>query len=379
MIAALLAVVLVGMAGIAIDVGRLYVTKLQLSRAVDSAALAGSLELPDLETDSDGDGETVNTKVNEYLDDNEPGAYLAEAPTSPSSRQVRVRGALDVDTIFMRIIPGAPDTVTVNAQATAGFGRPLEVALVLDETFSMVGSPLSDAKDAARLFTNILLPDGLATGATKVALVPYRANYHASSNCSLFSMSSSSYVRTNAIVNLTNNKTTMTNGINAMSACGYTNVCGGLERAMTTMDNGHDPTAERVLVILTDGDNNPGSNEPTGACTPVGTSSSHTEDQRDKDLDTKTWAQVTGALEPGGVEIYVVGLSVAGSSSSALCNTTMIGSTVYGDSTSDRNLLKCIASSSSGTNDHYFETSDSADLEGIFQAIAGEVGFKLVE
>ena len=44
---ALLAVVLIAMVGLAIDVGRIMVVKAQLARAVDAAALACSLKLPD--------------------------------------------------------------------------------------------------------------------------------------------------------------------------------------------------------------------------------------------------------------------------------------------------------------------------------------------
>jgi Flp pilus assembly protein TadG len=378
---ALLFVLLIGMAGFAIDAGRIYVAKLRLARSVDSAALAGALELPDMTVDSDGDGDTVASKVDEYLDDNEPNAYLTEPATSPASRQVQVKARLDVDTIFLRVIPGAPDSIPVTARATAGFGRPLEVGLVLDETGSMAGDPLDDLEDAAQAFVDTLLPDGAPVGGTTIALVPYRARYSSSSSCTtlgvLFGLGS--FVRTNTIVNLTNNKTTLNNGIEAMTACGYTNVCEGLNQAMTTMNTGHDPEAERILVLLTDGDNNPGPNDPAGVCDPVGTSSSHTEDQRDKDLDTKTWSRVTTALEPASIEIYVVGLSVAGSSNNNFCDTSMIGNLAHADSTSDRNLLKCIASSDSGTNNHYFETSDSSELEEIFQSIAGEVGFRLLE
>ena len=46
-IMALLAVAFIGLLGLAIDGGRLYVAKAELSRALDSAALAGGVELPD--------------------------------------------------------------------------------------------------------------------------------------------------------------------------------------------------------------------------------------------------------------------------------------------------------------------------------------------
>jgi hypothetical protein len=42
-------------------------------------------------------------------------------------------------------------------------------------------------------------------------------------------------------------------------------------------------------------------------------------------------------------------------------------------------LLKCIASSTPGTNDHYYETSTSAELPAIFTAIAQAIAFRLIE
>jgi hypothetical protein len=50
----------------------------------------------------------------------------------------------------------------------------------------------------------------------------------------------------------------------------------------------------------------------------------------------------------------------------------MIGSNTH-DDTANRNLLKCLASSKPGTNDHYFEVPHASDLPGIFQVIAWKI------
>jgi hypothetical protein len=88
-------------------------------------------------------------------------------------------------------------------------------------------------------------------------------------------------------------------------------------------------------------------------------------------------------LKGQGVEIYVIAFSVCGGiqSSATLCNTTGIGSTgtSHPDSIADHRLLKCIASSSPGTNDHFFETATAAELPGIFQTIANNISFRLIK
>src|SRR3989304_4383311 len=76
---AILAVVLIAIIGLAIDVGRIMVAKAQLVRAVDAAALAGVLQLPDMSA--------VEAEVYLYMNENEPDATV-EVPDSPAERQV---------------------------------------------------------------------------------------------------------------------------------------------------------------------------------------------------------------------------------------------------------------------------------------------------
>lgn len=49
------------------------------------------------------------------------------------------------------------------------------------------------------------------------------------------------------------------------------------------------------------------------------------------------------------------------------------------DNTADRRLLKCIASSSAGTNDHYIEAATASQLPDIFSSIARQIAFRLIK
>jgi hypothetical protein len=85
-------------------------------------------------------------------------------------------------------------------------------------------------------------------------------------------------------------------------------------------------------------------------------------------------------LKAQGVEIYVVAFSVCGGiDTSVLANPCSGVGGGGSDSTSDHRLLKCIASSSPDSNDHYYETATASQLPAIFQQIAQAIAFRLVE
>lgn len=104
-------------------------------------------------------------------------------------------------------------------------------------------------------------------------------------------------------------------------------------------------------------------------------------DTRERQLDTETKTEA-GVVEGSGVEIFVVAFGVCGTddgkvrTSANYC--TNIGNTDP-DTVADQRLLKCIATSSSGTNDHYFATATASDLPGIFQQIAQNIAFRLIK
>jgi len=124
-ILALAVVVLLAFVGIAIDVGRLYGTRIQLSRAVDAAALAGVLELPELD-DADARARQF-MRTNGYEPDG-LSVWLVEASGSVAigqSNYMTVTAQVPMETMFLRFVGW--EMVEVPALAVAEFKSPMEV------------------------------------------------------------------------------------------------------------------------------------------------------------------------------------------------------------------------------------------------------------
>jgi Flp pilus assembly protein TadG len=397
-----MAVVLIAMLGLAIDVGRIMVAKAQLARAVDAAALAGALELPDLTAAGDA--------VDDYMAENEPDATW-DVPTSPAERQVQVIAHKHVDLTFLKVLTAIPgidldDPVTVSAEAVAGFGvQPVDTYLDVDATGSMGaspcnqgqnndGCPIKEAKDAAHEFVDILLDDSPGASYTQVGVGPFRGCYNPPRN----------YPHCvppgHMVADLTTNKGLLNGKVNDIRAEGGTgtNICLGMLKGEEILFGPNGQTASntmRFLVILSDGDNtynsvSYGEGAPPQDCRP-NYDPSHSDtyvdtecrsaQTREKSLDVKTKA-LADQLKSEGVEIYVVGFGVCGTNNPSQKPTTSycngIGNNDH-DNTADRRLLKCIASSTIGTNDHYFEVPDAEDLPDVFSEIAREIAFRLIK
>ncbi len=394
---AILAVVLIAIIGLAIDVGRIMVAKAELVRAVDAAALAGVLQLPDMDA--------VESEVYLYMSENEPDATV-DVPTSPAERQVQVIGHKQVDLTFMSVLtllPGVDlnDPMTVTAEAVAGSGTlPLDTYLAIDATGSMgaspcnshqsnPGCPIKEAKDAAADFADILLDDSPGASYTQVGAGPFRGCYNPPRDYSVC-------VPVDEMVqDLTSDKSVVVSTIDDIEAEGGsgTNVCLGMLKGQETLFGPNGQTAsntEKILVLLSDGDNtynstSYGEGAPPEECRPttspnnsdgnVGTGC-YSAQTRERELDVKTMA-LADELKSQGVEIYVVGFGVCGNPSQDLCNPSLIGGTSH-DNYADRNLAKCIASSTEGTNDHYFEVPHAEDLPEVFRLIARNIAFRLI-
>ena len=348
------------------------VAKAQLVRAVDAAALAGVLKLPDLDQ--------ARVEVDTYMAQNEPDAAV-DVPTSPAQRQVEVHAYKHVNLTFLKvltIIPGISldDPVTVSAEAIAGFGiRAVDTYLAIDATGSMgdspctstqtqSGCPIKEAKAAAANFTNILLQDAAGScdpdGCTQVGVGAFRGCYNPPRSClydGQHSGCSSSgrdtcVVASQMLTDLSTNKSSLTTKINGIWAIGHTsgtaplqsdsgsgtNVClamykGAWGSSATAPHNfglfgPSGQTTEntlKILVLLSDGDNNYyaaaeyGNGQPPTDCRPTQytTSDTYTDSScrsaqtRERDLDIKTKA-LAATLKSQGVEIYVVGFGVCG-------------------------------------------------------------------
>jgi hypothetical protein len=275
---------------------------------------------------------------------------------------------------------------------------PLDSVLLLDQTGSMgvnssgntcstqPGCPIREAKLAAQDFVGTLLEDPNAL--SQVGYAPYRGCYNPprqNSNCT----------PGNAVINLTQNTNSLQNGINATNAQGGsgTNICLAFRKAQEMFDSPQaqdDENTRRSIVILTDGDITYnevawGNGQPPTVCRPNTSpqpgdpedgTGCHNAQTRERQLDVKT-RQLVNVLKapPYQADVWVVGFGVCGSASSQLPTNSYcsgIGNTSH-DNTADRRLLKCIASSTPGTNDHYFEVASASDLPEVFQVIAWQI------
>jgi len=407
----LMAVILFAIIGLAIDVGRLFVAKAELSRAVDAAALAGVLDLPSLPD--------ASSKVYAYMAENEPSATVAP-PTSPGDNQLRVSATKTVRMYFLRVL-GIGD-VSISANAVAGFGiQPVDAFLAIDATGSMgaspcngsqnnSGCPIWEAKNAAKSFVDALIgpsPTGYTVVGAGAFRGCFRVNSGATSSAWPMPSSKSNCIPKSMVTDLTSDKTTLVNGINNISALGGsgTNVCQalvkGYQELMPPAPGAHTASnTRRYLVILSDGDNTYNSYSYQGSpnspltspynCRPNTSPSSsdgnvssscYSAQTRERELDVKT-LQAANAIKAQNVEIYVVGFGVCGSSSSTVYSASACSSQVGNsdhDDTADRRLLKCIASSTAGTNDHYFEVATAQDLPGVFTTIAQRIAHRLIQ
>jgi|CXWL01.1.fsa_nt_gi Flp pilus assembly protein TadG len=409
---ALLTFVIIGLMGLATDIGLVYVARAELGRSVDAAALAGAQQLPDITA--------ADLKARAYITENEPGAIVSiEVYPDVPAQQVEVRATKTVNTIFLRAL--GRSTVQVKNQATAGFGTvPVDAYLTLDATGSMHtgcnagetntggACPIKEARDGATNFVNTLLADGSSATDTVVGTGAFRGCYDPPrTNVKCIDASGAG----NMITSLSYDKPTLLTGIGTIRAIGATgqppggsgtNICQALKKAQSVIFGSGSHSAsntQRYVVMLTDGDNVYNATEvnqsspqsPETPCRPTSPSTNQLDrstnclnntQAQENQIDTLSYNMAT-TLKGQGVEIYVIAFSVCGGieSSATLCNTTGIGSTgtSHPDSIADHRLLKCIASSSPGTNDHFFETATASDLPGIFQTIANNISFRLIK
>src|ERR1044071_7184572 len=164
------ALIIVGSAGLAVDVGRLYASKAELSRAVDAAALAGVLEF-----DGQATGLTAaQTKAAAYLTMNEPTA-TSSIVADGSTSTLRINASKSVRMYLLPIF--GIGSSTVSAKAIAGFNdQTLDAVMVIDSTYSMNGAPITNAKTAATNFKNVLLGSS-PSGNVVVGVAPLRGCY----------------------------------------------------------------------------------------------------------------------------------------------------------------------------------------------------------
>jgi Flp pilus assembly protein TadG len=406
-IMALLVVAFIGLLGLALDLGRLYIARAELSRAVDAAALAGVVDLPD-QAAAEG-------RAAEYLTANMPTAS-AEFLAPEQEFELRVKGTKSVDMLFMSIFGFGNVDISVTAAAGGTVPAGQQIVFVLDDTGTMANGcnssqtntncPIRQSRDAAHAFV-----DSLAGGNTEIGIIPFRGCYGdqrfdpfggtGNTGCVLFS----------DVQSLTTDAGALHSAIDGFTAAGGsgTNLCVGLDQALEMFLTSGDADAQKVVVVLTDGDdryaqgaeNSSRGNPPPNVYPPPAQGGTHEcvindypqngssygsdYDDRVDALDNAAYDKAE-TLKSMGVEIYVAGFGVvaqpANGNTCQLGPVTSVGSGSGRESTSDsldRNLNRCLASSTPGTNDHYLEAITPQEIPTIFEQILQSIGFRLVE
>ncbi len=133
------------------------------------------------------------------------------------------------DAVVVLTITGHGDCPTLEKHA--------DVMLVIDRSSSMEGTPLQDAKNAAKAFVDRL---DLSPGADQVGLVSY---------------SSSALLEHQ----LSQTAGTVRSRIDALSASGYTNITDGINKAQEELESErHVPENRPIMILMTDGEHNVG-------------------------------------------------------------------------------------------------------------------------
>lgn len=258
-------IVMFGIVGLAVDVGRLYVTRVELGRSLDVAALSGILELngqPSGLTAAELKAETYFTE-NEgvSLCDNSEGVWC-EADADSDANELTMDATKTVRMYFLSIL--GIKTATVSAHTKAGFGTQyVDAVMVLDATPSMNGDPIASARDAATTFKDILLGSN-PQGNVLVGVTPFRGCFNPP-------RSQSDCIQNSQLSGLSYDSSSLGSTISNITASfGFgssaTNVCTGLAKGWEIMngdvagEDPHDneteyPGFRRYMILLSDGDN----------------------------------------------------------------------------------------------------------------------------
>jgi Mg-chelatase subunit ChlD len=145
----LLLMVLLGFTALAAEAGRWYAVRVELSKAVDAAALTAARNISNPYVSL---AELVDEVGRENFSPGHLGSVadsLNFTMTRPDTKKVKVEGNVNALAMLARV--WGIDTVATSSSGV-GERNKVEIMMVLDRSGSMSGTPLSDLKEAATSF-----------------------------------------------------------------------------------------------------------------------------------------------------------------------------------------------------------------------------------
>jgi Flp pilus assembly protein TadG len=158
-------------AGMAVDYGRASNTRTVMSAALDAGVLSAAKNI-DLKTDHE-----LKNHIKDYI-----GAMKADKDVEnlqiemlPASEENRVKAKITgcVKAIFAGVLEKSEFCFVSAAEAERPSDVAYEVSIVLDNSGSMMGSKLQDAKDAAKALVDTLFDNASAPGRMRISVVPF--------------------------------------------------------------------------------------------------------------------------------------------------------------------------------------------------------------
>ncbi len=256
-VVALVLVVLVGMAGLAIDSGRAYGVKAKLNAAVDAASLAGARALAEGDDDAARIAHASAT-AERFFAANYPNGFLGSEPgpiqtiaehDAAGFWRVTVNGSAVMPVTLLRVLLPAPGPVTVVASSQA-LRRDVDVMLVLDTSGSL-GPPTSPHDTLAKLkvaaINGFVAHFSAAPGGDRVGLVAFASG--AVLSVPIDKTAHRGFVRTNG------GHTGVVDQVQALTISGSTAQAEGLRRGLDEINQvpQHLRSSLRVILLFSDG------------------------------------------------------------------------------------------------------------------------------
>ena len=236
-----------GLVGLAVDVGILYMIRGKLFAAVDAAALAGARALSQ-GANTAAQAASAQAEATKYFNANFPSGYWAtsgitfsppvvDSTSTPNYRTVTTSAQVTAPLYFLRVLGQNSSTIAVSSQAGR---RDALVTLVLDRSSSM-NNPFMGSTSCAIMKTDA------------AQFLTYFAPTRDMVGLVIFGSSVYTYAPTTTFTTPDGGGNTVASLINSINCGGNTNITDAMQHAYSQIKAAGAASRANVIVLMTDG------------------------------------------------------------------------------------------------------------------------------